>query len=221
MAVWTLILSWLVVFWGLLKDWLYIFAAPFIKYNVVWIIIPIWLSWFFGEFFQEKKGTSFGNAISNGAVPIFVGIDWARNLTTTVIENKLPIDTLVIVKYVICFLAVAYGIAVVIYGIKGKNFIHFLGRLRTMTYVLLVFTPVVYGIIDLNVEFIGIILLFFPLYYYIIEFIDIITPDPKVLSIDTAKPEQDIGLGPDMGFPPSEDFFPQQDYQKPGKRPKF
>lgn len=221
MAVWTLILSWLGIVWALFKDWLYIFAAPFLHYEVIWIIIPIWTSWFFGEFFQEKRGTSFGNAISNGAVPLFVGIDWARSLTTSIVQDNLPITSIMIVKYIICALAFAYGIAVIIYGIKGKHFIHFLGRLRTMTYILAMFTPVIYGVIDLNLEFIGIMLLFFPVFYYLIELIDILTPDPKVLEIDTAKPEQDAGFGYDTGLPPSDNLLSDKGFSKPGKKPKF
>ena len=41
---------------GAFVDWLRIFAAPFENPDMLWIIVPIWASWLFAEFFQEKKG---------------------------------------------------------------------------------------------------------------------------------------------------------------------
>ena len=55
-----------------------IFVAPFTNPDMLWILIPIWVGWIFADFFQEKKGTSLGNAISNGVLALWAGLDWIR-----------------------------------------------------------------------------------------------------------------------------------------------
>jgi len=188
--------------WELLKNWLYIFIAPINKPEMFWIIIPIWVSWFFAEFFQEKKGTSFGNAISNGVIPLFVGIDWTRYLTNLVASHSVTINYVIWVKFFLCAAVIIYGFSVIIFGIKAKGFVHFYGRIREVTYVLIMFSPIIYGVVYLNWKFILGIFLFFPIYYYIIEMIDRITPTPKIYDLDDGKsndPFSSQGLGSDFG----------------------
>lgn len=191
MSFWSIILSGIIFFWDLLREWLFIFISPIKNVEILWIIIPIWISWFFGEFFQEKKGTSFGNAISNGVVPLFVGLDWTRYLTTSLIEGKIQFDFWSIIpKYIICGLVIAYGIAIIVFGIRGMEFIRYCGRIREITYVLVVFSPVIYQILELNLRFLLIVTIFFPVYYFFIEFIDKITPDPQAYKIDEKQNEE-------------------------------
>ena len=61
----------LTYFWELLKTWFSLFAAPVYNLEMLWIIIPTYLNWIFADFFQEKKGTSLGNAISNAKVNLY------------------------------------------------------------------------------------------------------------------------------------------------------
>src|SRR3989344_2339350 len=99
MAFWSIIAMVSLFVWDLIKAGFHLFFISFMNKDTIWIIIPIWLSWFFAEFFQEKKGTSFGNAISNGVVPLWVGIDWMRQLTTSLIETQAKLSMLVFSKY--------------------------------------------------------------------------------------------------------------------------
>jgi len=184
MAFWSVILTGLIFLWELFKDWLALFISPFKNPEILWIIIPIWISWFFAEFFQEKKGTSFGNAISNGIIPIFIGIDWTRYLTNQLTTNIIKWSYIVIIKYSLSGLMIIYGFSIVFFGIKARQFVHFYGRIREVTYVLLVFSPIVYNIVELNWKFLLGIVLFFPLYYYLIEFINRQTPNPKIYQYD-------------------------------------
>ena len=170
--------------WALFLHWLWIFAVSFVSPNSIWIIIPIWASWFFAEFFQEKRGTSFGNAISNGVVPFWVGIDWLRQLTNQVTAAHLEFSGLLLIKYLISVIAIVFGLIIVIEGIKGTSFIRFVGRIRVVTYFLVMFTPIVYGIIDPNFMYIFSTLLFFPLFYFLIEFICQKIPEPKAMLLD-------------------------------------
>ena len=171
-------------FWDLLKTWLYTFGVSFANLSTVWIIVPIWISWFFTEFFQEKEGTSFGNAISNGVVPLWVGIDWIRHLTDQLIESKIEFSGLVFGKFLISAIILVYGFVIIILGIKGREYIKYLGRIREITYVLVVFTPFIYGIIEPNYLYFLSIIIFFPAFYWIIEWIDRMTPEPEVFKKD-------------------------------------
>lgn len=191
MTFWLVISSWLVFIWGLLKVWGYTLVVPFTKLDSMWIIIPIWLSWFFAEFFQEKEGTSFGNAVSNGIVPVWVGIDWVRQITTQLIDAKAEFSFLIFGKYFISALILVYGLAVVIFGIKGKSFVKYLGRIREITYVLIVFTPFIYGLIKPDYKYFLAIIIFFPVFYGVIEIIDRLTPEPTIYKEDKEKIHQD------------------------------
>lgn len=194
----------LLFLWDLFKDWLLIFISPFKKPEMFWIIIPIWISWFFAEFFQEKKGTSFGNAISNGVIPLFVGIDWGRYITSQLTAHLAKFSYIIAVKYAICLIAIAYGLSIIIFGIKARQFVHFYGRIREVTYILVMFSPIVYGIIELNWKFLLSIVLFFPLFYYLIEIIDRMLPTPKIYEYDKGQQETSIsGLGSDFNLPSS------------------
>ncbi len=171
-------------FFVLFKSWLYLFYVSFNNMNTIWIIIPIWLSWFFAEFFQEKKGTSFGNAISNGIIPLWVGVDWIRQLTGQITAHSSRITLMIFSKYMISVLIIVYGFLIVFFGIKGRWFIRYIGRIRAVTYILAVLTPVMYGLVKLNLEYFIAIFLFFPLFYFIIEEIDRLTPEPKIYEKD-------------------------------------
>ncbi|MDO8642266.1 MAG: hypothetical protein Q7R76_01585 [Candidatus Woesearchaeota archaeon] len=184
MAIETIALSALTFLWGLLKMWFEAFFISFTNLNTVWIIVPIWLSWFFAEFFQEKEGTSFGNAISNGVIPFWVGIDWIRQLTTQLRAPNGTFTSLVASKYAIAALALAYGLIIIVYGIKGRPFIRYFGRIREVTYVLAMFTPFVYGLITPSYQYFLAIVLFFPLFYFVIELIDRVTPKPHAYTED-------------------------------------
>lgn len=195
MTFWPAALGALGFIWNMLVNWLYIFISPIEDPRVLWILVPIWISWFFAEFFQEKKGTSMGNAISNAAVPLFVGIDWTRLITNTIIEQKLGFSWILAAKYSLCSVVILYGLTILYLGITGNKLIKHIGRIRIISYVLIIFTPIIYGIIPLSWTLIISIIVFFPIYYYLIELIDYLTPNPKALQIDI---EEEASLGKKM-----------------------
>lgn len=181
----------LIFFWGLLAEWLkLLFVAPFKDFAILWIIIPIWVAWFFAEFFQEKHSTSFGNAISNGAIALWVGVDWIRYVVNSLSSGSMKFGWGVVGKFFISLLVLGYGLLIIIEGIKSQSFIHFIGRIREVTYVLLVFSPIVYGIIRPNWRMWLAIVVFAPLFYYAIELIDQMTPTPKIFEEDEGSGSQ-------------------------------
>ena len=165
-------------FLDLLSSWGYLFIAPLKDFNMLWIIIPAYLNWIFTEFYQEKKGTSLGNAVSNGVVVLWIGIDFARQLVSQLTLKSLSISGFFL-KFFIALLFFGYGLAIIVEGIKGRALTRFIGRIREVTYAILVLTPMFYGVVALNFKIIFATVLFFPIFYGVVELIDRITPNPK------------------------------------------
>lgn len=183
MSVWTSI--WTGISWtftqliSLFVAWLSIFAAPFRHLEMLWIIVPIYLSWMVTDFFQERKGTSIGNAIANGVVVFWVSFDWMR----TVIGSMAGFSWTLVVKFVLIGLVFMYSLMILIEGMRGNNIVTKLGRVRETTYVLLMFTPIIYNEIELSWKVIIAILLFFPLFYFLMEYVNArILPQWKVIA---------------------------------------
>ncbi|MBI5390582.1 hypothetical protein HZB02_03775 [Candidatus Woesearchaeota archaeon] len=167
--------------WELFKQWLFIFVEPFTQFDVAWIIVPIWLAFIFAEFFQEKEGTSFGNAISNGVVSLWVSVDWMRYITGQIVRGEAVFSGMLVLKYGIAVIVLGYGLLIIIAGIQTKKMVAYVGRIREVTYVLLMFTPFVYGIIELEWNYVFAILIFAPLFYGIIEVCDRYLPTPRAM----------------------------------------
>lgn len=187
-------------FWELLKIWASLFAAPFANLEMLWIIIPTYLNWIFADFFQEKRGTSLGNAISNAIIILWVAIDWSRS-SIRFFSDKIISSwhlTWNIVSSVIAFL---YGIWVLTEGIKGTSITHHIGRIRIITYIILMVTPLIYtSNIPLTKAIIAMVIFFFP-YYYIVELIDRLLPDPASIREGEEKSGSvNAGTGFDSGF---------------------
>ncbi|MDD5182406.1 MAG: hypothetical protein PHC66_04540 [Candidatus Nanoarchaeia archaeon] len=174
-----------------------LFISPIFHLEMLWIVIPVILSWVFAEFFQEKLGTDMGNAISNGVVALWAGIDWTRNLMSQFSGFSMDF----IMKEGLCVLLFIYGALVVVLGLKGKGIIKYVGRIREVTYLILAFTPVVYGYYELNLLTLAAIAVYFPVFYIIIEIIDRLTPTPewekesKDEGLDLPKDELQTELG--------------------------
>ena len=169
MTVWSSIWFGITYFFTLFVTWLGIFVSPFHNPAMFWILIPIYLNWIFTDFFQERKGTSLGNAITNGAVVLWVSIDWTR----TLIGSLHTFSWSIIVKFLLILLVFMYGLMITIEGIRGRDFVVRFGRCRETSYIMLMFTPVIYGVMEVTWETMMAIVLFFPLFYYSMEWIDV------------------------------------------------
>lgn len=172
MAFVDIILSIVLFLWDLFKQWIELFISPFYNLEMLWIIIPIWINWFFADLYQEKKGTSLGNAITNGAVMTWVGIDWIRHLINLIDIGRIPgFHYVTIIKFLLAITVGCIGIFIVKEGIQKKEYIHFIGRVRETTYITAMISPIIYGAIELSWSLIFAIILFAPLFYYSIELI--------------------------------------------------
>ena len=170
----------LLYFWNFFLYWLSIFGAPFKQPEMFWIVIPIWINWFFTEFFMEKYGTSFGNAIGNGVIPILASIDWTRYLYRLLSDGIISFTFGVFMKFLLSIVVLIYGAFVIIAGIRIKRIVFYIGRIRWITYVLVMVTPIIYNVIKFDFKTLLVMVIFFPLYWWVIEIFDRITPEPRV-----------------------------------------
>jgi hypothetical protein len=172
-------------FWELFKTWLHtLFVIPFKNMDMLWLLVPIWISWFFSEFFQEKVGTSMGNAITNSVVILWGSIDCTRQTIALMAQGAFSSTLDIVLRFVLIALILAYGVMIVVFGIKGNKIIKYIGRVREVTYAFAMFVPVFYNAIPLTLNHVIGALLFFPLFYFAIELIDRYTPNPKAIVED-------------------------------------
>ncbi len=183
-----------------------ILAAPAKQPEMLWILVPIYLNWVFTDYFQERKGTDFGNAMTNGVVTVWVGMDWIRQTL------KLGISA---PKIVISALFIIYGLIIMAESARAKRIAHYIGRVREVSYFMIVATPIFYGIIPIDLITLAAILLFFPIFYGLAELIDRILPAPPgereegLADLKMPELEPSAGMGAEMQMPPM------------GKMPKF
>ena len=184
----------------LLGMWGSLFAAPLKDFNMLWIIIPLYLNWIFTEFYQEKKGTSFGNAISNGVTLLWVGADWGKTTVAAFTSGAIGLDATFAVKLAVALMTLAYGLLIIILGIRVQKVGHYLGRIRVVTYFALMLTPIFYGAVQPELLTITAILLFLPVFYLIVEVIDRLAPTPKAFE-DENMPGAGMGASSDFSMP--------------------
>ena len=168
--------------WSLFKLWLHtIFVTPFQTVDMLWLLVPVWLSWFFSEFFQEKKGTSMGNAITNSVIVFWGSIDWARQTVNLISKATVKGLFNISSRFFLIALVFAYSITIIVLGIKGNPLIKKIARIRAVTYIFVIFTPILYNKVPLTLNHIVAAIIFFPLFYYVIELIDYLLPNPKAI----------------------------------------
>ena len=81
-------------------------------------------------------------------------------------------------------LVFSYGTIIVWLGLKGNSIVRYIGRVREVTYVFVMFVPVFYSAIPFSWKNILGAILFFPVYYYAIELFCRLTPNPKAIVQD-------------------------------------
>ena len=169
-----------------------ILGAPLKQPDMLWIIIPIYLNWIFTDYLQERKGTDFGNAITNGVVQLWVGIDWIRQIIKTA-----ELSALFAAKVTICIFSMVWGLIIMVEGARAKKITHYIGRIREVSYFMIVATPIFYGVIAPDWITFAAILLFFPIFYGVGEAFDRLMPAPP-------GEEESLGAAPDLGAPAGE-----------------
>jgi hypothetical protein len=171
--------------WSFISQWLALFWAPVMNPDMLWIIVPIYISWIITEIFQEKRDTSFGNAISNGVIVLWVGIDWVRTTVRLFDEGVIATNSAFYAKIALGSMVFMYGLLIMYLGIRANKTVKYIARIREVSYILIMFTPIFYEPELLSVSLVLSIIVFFPVFYLFIEFLDYITPDPKTYDMDS------------------------------------
>ncbi len=160
--------------WSLFLYWLsMMFVFPFRDLEVLWILLPVWLNLIFTDFFQERRGASLGNAITNGIVQAWVGVDWMRFLWRT----YPGASWLLALKVFICLLVLVHGVSIVIQSLKHNKSVQAWGRVRVTSYVMIMLSPIVYNIVQPSLYYLLAAVVYFPVFYYFLELIERFVPD--------------------------------------------
>ncbi len=174
MAFQELAISALLYLWNLFTYWLSIlFVYPFKDLEILWILIPVWINLIFTDFFQERHGASLGNAITNGAVQMWVGVDWLRYLWRT----YKGFSGVLALNIGICLLTLVTGAIIVQQSLKHNKGVQSWGRVRVTSYVMIVFSPIVYRLVQPSGYYLLAALIYFPIFYYVLELIEQMIPD--------------------------------------------
>jgi hypothetical protein len=167
---------------------------------MLWILVPVWLGWFFAEFYQEKVGTSMGNAISNSTIIVWAAIDAARQTVKLMSAGTITGFLNIAARFFLILVLFGYGILIIILGIRGNRLIQYIGRIREITYVFVIFVPVFYNAIPFSFKHIIAAVVFFPVFYFFIELIDKITPNPKAIVEDQEDGQKGSSGSSDLSF---------------------
>ena len=169
---------------GLWKVFIY---GPYDTPEMLYILVPVYIGWFVNDYYQERRGTHLGNAASNGFLALWVGIDWIRTMFSRLNIGKITL--LVSFKIFIALAMLAYGLFIMKLAIQGNKLASKIGRVREVSYFLIVFTPFIYSpsLIRPNetVPTIVGILLFFVIFYFTVEYIITeVLPAPKTEKVE-------------------------------------
>src|SRR3989338_3090386 len=136
--------------WLLTDRWLQFIVAPFRNFDLLWLAVPVWLNCMLNEYFQERKGTSYGNAIANGFVMFWVGLDFSRTIIGNFFRKGFAaVSSLHVVMTLVILI---YGSLVMYEAIKGRRIAHLIGRIREVTYFYIVSIGVIYNAVIFDVN---------------------------------------------------------------------
>lgn len=154
-----------------------IILAPVQMPDLLWVLIPVYVTWIFIDIYQESRGTAFINSISNGFVSLWVGMDWGRSLTSKLEQG---FTTEVIIQGILSVSLLAFGFFVVYEAVKGRKFIKYIARIREVAYIIICVTPIFYSLVPIDTLTLITIAVFFPVWYVVFGIIARIIPKPSV-----------------------------------------
>ena len=155
---------------SLFQAFLTIFLSTLTNIEIIWITYPVYITWFAMEFLVERKEFGYSNSLANSIIFSWVSIDWLRHLY---LDNELNDYNKLIITLFFLFLSLFILIA----SIKRKKIAKILGKTGFFSYFQIMFTPLIYGIIEFNyIDFLSIII-FFPLIYITVYVIDKLLPE--------------------------------------------
>ncbi len=159
------------------------------NFDVAYSLVPIYLTWIVADYYQERRGTSFGNAISNGFMGLWVGMDWLRAA-----QQKFALSGdfgFMLGKSSFAIGILLYTVLIVWTGIQAKKIVHYIGRIREVSYFAIMIAPLVYEAVPVDPISAAAIILFFPVFYGLAEFIDYYILPPSKAELAEAEEEKE------------------------------
>jgi len=155
---------------SLFQAFLTIFISTLTNVEIIWVTYPVYITWFSMEFLVERKEVKYSHSLANSIIFSWVSIDWLRHLY---LHHELNDYNKLIITLFFLFLSLFILIA----AIKRKRIAKILGKTGFFSYFQIMFTPLIYGIIEFNyIDFLSIII-FFPLIYITVYVIDKLLPE--------------------------------------------
>jgi hypothetical protein len=186
-----------------------IFAAPFMNFELLWVVIPVYFQWFLTSTFQEKKETAFGNAMVNGFVCMWVGLDWSKTLYQEIVEGSASIEAF---RLILSIALIIYGLFIFIQSFRGRRIVKYIGRVREVYYFIIVLTPIFYTIVPVDLITIGAILLGLPISYLVSGLFARYVPYPRGEIEQSEEEKQSLDSEPDDTFSsPTDPFSKKED----------
>ncbi len=148
------------------------------NFDMAFVLIPIYLGWFISDYYQERKGTDLGNAMANGFMGLWVGIDWMRNSYGIYQESGAFLS--LFAKGILAFAMLFYAFTIMRKAASGQKIVQYIGRIREVSYFAIMLTPIVYEVIPFDGLTLAAAVLFFPVVYGLAELVDYyILPPPE------------------------------------------
>ncbi len=151
------------------KRFLIIILAPLYEFEVIWSLIPVYLTWFITDILAERKGVDPTSAVQNGFTALWIGMDWMHQLTRKGISS---IELSSMPYFVFPIFMILWGCIAIYAGLWRKWYMGFIARIREVSYAQIVLTPIIYKLVPLDFLSIISVIVFFPLMYGVMEAIN-------------------------------------------------
>ncbi len=122
----------------ILSDIYVILSAPFNDFEIFWILMPAYATWLGAEYFSKEQ-KSFGDVFISGFLAFWTGSNWFRHI-------GLSLNA----KFALAVAITLYGVLIIIESFLGKSFIKAISGIQYVAFFIIILTPYVYDLIELE-----------------------------------------------------------------------
>jgi hypothetical protein len=131
-----------------LTKFVHLLVVPFDHLGSAWPILPVYTTLILGEMYRKK--VSFGHAVGNGFMMVWVGLNWIQHLANASKFSYLFSSKAL--AWIVAGSAIAIGVFAIVLGLrkKDKALCELLGHTRFSCYFIILFYPMQAGIRGAN-----------------------------------------------------------------------
>ncbi len=159
-----------------------IILSPMNNPELLWVLIPAYINWILRDLFFEKDNSA-SNVFMNGSTSIWTGVIWLKYLSeNTELANFLLDYSIVLpfsiqLKTIISFSLICFGIFLMWTALSDNEFFMHFGRERVISFLIIIFSPIVYDIIQFDFLFAVSSLVFFTCTTFVLFILSKIIPN--------------------------------------------